>query len=122
MDLALIGAALHLRDSLNIEAMTETMLQFASSLFLIYVAMKTMAKGPALKIEKTQRRRFEGTLIQLMNPNPYLFWVLVGVPCMLKLGPPRSADLCHRVSGKDVCVEAQLDGAWDQVVQVVPTL
>ena len=58
----------------------------AGGLFLLYLGYKTItAKAP--DTENTGPRRGslkKGVLTNFLNPNPYLFWVTVGAPLVLK--------------------------------------
>ncbi len=55
------------------------------ALFLFFLAWENIFYKPAEpeKIEKKQRSLQKGIIVNLLNPHPYLFWILVGAPILL---------------------------------------
>jgi threonine/homoserine/homoserine lactone efflux protein len=55
-------------------------------LYVLYLAYETMRTGPLLEEVSDARPRSlgKGVLVNVLNPHPYLFWVTVGGPLVLK--------------------------------------
>ncbi|MDJ0828692.1 MAG: LysE family translocator [Desulfobacterales bacterium] len=54
--------------------------------YVLYLAYESFNTGPLPKQLADERPKSlrKGSLINLLNPNPYLFWVTVGTPLILK--------------------------------------
>ncbi|MBL8055077.1 MAG: LysE family transporter [Anaerolineales bacterium] len=64
-------------------------LQIAGGFFLLYLAWgawRLARTAPALAVrgEGAQLNLIQGTLMNLLNPNPWLFWSVVGGPLLLE--------------------------------------
>jgi threonine/homoserine/homoserine lactone efflux protein len=58
----------------------------AGGLYILYLAYETLRTGPLLEEVSEARPRSlgKGALVNVLNPHPYLFWVTVGGPFILK--------------------------------------
>jgi threonine/homoserine/homoserine lactone efflux protein len=58
----------------------------AGGLYVLYLAYECMRTGPiTFEATKDQAHSLKkGTLINALNPHPYLFWITVGSPLLLK--------------------------------------
>ena len=56
--------------------------------YVLYLAYESIRTGPVtLEESQDQPRSFrKGTMINALNPHPYLFWTTVGAPFLLKSG------------------------------------
>lgn len=56
--------------------------------YVLYLAYESIRTGPVtLEESQDQPRSFrKGTMINALNPHPYLFWATVGTPFLLKSG------------------------------------
>ena len=54
--------------------------------YVLYLACETYATGPVtIDSERVQPKSLrKGAMVNFLNPHPYLFWVTVGVPMILK--------------------------------------
>ena len=61
-------------------------ISFAGGLYVFYLAYECMRTGPInFDSPKDQPHSLKrGTLINALNPHPYLFWITVGSPLLLK--------------------------------------
>jgi len=57
-------------------------------LYVLYLSYETVKTGPVrVEISQIQPGSFKkGALVNFLNPHPYLFWVTVGVPFIMKSG------------------------------------
>jgi len=64
------------------------LISIAGGIYILYLAYESARTGPVnLQISKEHPRSLKkGSLINVLNPNPYLFWITVGAPLMLKMG------------------------------------
>ncbi len=64
------------------------LISIAGGIYVLYLAYESARTGPVnLKASKEHPRSLKkGSLINILNPNPYLFWITVGAPLMLKMG------------------------------------
>ncbi len=64
------------------------LISIAGGIYVLYLAYESARTGPVdLQISKEHPRSLKkGSLINIFNPNPYLFWITVGAPLMLKMG------------------------------------
>ena len=55
------------------------------AMFLLFLARENIFYKPVLteKIEKKTRSLQKGIVTNLLNPHPYLFWILVGAPILI---------------------------------------
>ena len=63
--------------------------------YVLYLSYETWTTGP-VKIDSAAvppRSIFKGVVVNSLNPHPYLFWVAVGVPLMLKLQRSNAATM-----------------------------
>jgi threonine/homoserine/homoserine lactone efflux protein len=68
------------------------LLSVIGGVYILWLARETWRSGPvradaAVQAPRSWRR---GALVNLLNPNPYLFWGTVGVPYMLRHGGAKS--------------------------------
>jgi threonine/homoserine/homoserine lactone efflux protein len=58
----------------------------AGGLYVLYLSYETMRTGPLLvEVSEARPRSLgKGVLVNVLNPHPYLFWVTVGGPFILK--------------------------------------
>ena len=58
----------------------------AGGLYVLYLSYESVRTGPVnLEVPKSRPQSFKkGTLINALNPHPYLFWATVGAPLILK--------------------------------------
>jgi len=63
-------------------------ISFAGGLYVLYLAYECMQTGPVnFEAPKGQPHSVKkGTLINALNPHPYLFWITVGSPLLLRFG------------------------------------
>ena len=85
-DFPIIAAALLLGSTLAAEPFPLGILSFAGAAYISYLAWKSLSIRfmdpiPSGSAAKSVRK---GILTNLLNPHPYLFWVTVGVPLLLK--------------------------------------
>jgi threonine/homoserine/homoserine lactone efflux protein len=63
------------------------LVSLAGALFLAYLGAEGL-RGGALEVEdaaaRTPRSLTNGALVNLLNPQPYLFWITVGAPTVLQ--------------------------------------
>jgi len=55
-------------------------------LFVLTLGLKSLRQGPVkLELNQSEPRSYlKGVLVNVLSPHPYLFWVTVGAPTMLK--------------------------------------
>ncbi len=79
LSLILLNALTNLEPLFGVIAVT-------GSGYVFYLAYETMTTGPITVRAATGRPRSfgKGALVNFLNPHPYLFWVTVGTPYILK--------------------------------------
>ena len=62
------------------------LISLLGALFLIYLGLDSWnSKGIQAKVTNAQPQSlFKGALVNLLSPNPYLFWLAIGSPIVLK--------------------------------------
>lgn len=86
LDLILITTVLVVQDSFELDMTYQLLLHVLSGLMVIRMGLK--AYKARLNLEtpvKNISSWKEGFFLQMLNPNPYVFWVLIGVPYMISL-------------------------------------
>ncbi len=92
LDLLIIALSIVFGGLNGSKATFTRILRVAGSLFYLYLAFKIIRKrqvpataGSKLKVRKSSRGFVRGMLVQSCNPNPFLFWFLVGGPRVVDL-------------------------------------
>jgi threonine/homoserine/homoserine lactone efflux protein len=91
LDLILIVTAFFVQNSFEMNPMIQLGLKILSGFMIVRMGIK--AYKSRLNFEVASEAQVlsswrEGFLLQLFNPNPYLFWFLIGVPYMVSLKNP----------------------------------
>ena len=78
----------------------------AGGLFLLYLGYKTItAKAPTTENADPRRGSLKrGVLTNYLNPSPYLFWVTVGTPLVLKGNETSSLNPALFIAGFFFCI------------------
>jgi threonine/homoserine/homoserine lactone efflux protein len=86
-DLLLIMSVLLIQGQLEMGGRTKLILQLISGLLVIRMGWKALGSGNAIKDgpEVSGASLKEGIILQIFNPNPYLFWFMIGVPNMMAM-------------------------------------
>lgn len=87
-DLPIITLVACLHWLLPDSAVLEIALGLGGGLYLVCLSWEGLATAPAASLAATPATPSLGraVLVNLLNPNPYLFWMTIGVPAMLELG------------------------------------
>ena len=86
LDIILIASVLLLQSSFELNEAHQHLLRGFSGLMVIRMGIKAYRARLDLQLSKKDTSSWrEGFILQLLNPNPYLFWVLIGVPYMISL-------------------------------------
>lgn len=61
-------------------------ISISGALFIVYLAYESITtKGIELNLQKVKAQSFrKGIITNFLNPHPYLFWIAVGAPTILK--------------------------------------
>jgi threonine/homoserine/homoserine lactone efflux protein len=85
-DLPIVLATLFVLTRLSGFTMVLAVISCSGGLFLLYLAYETVRTKP-LEVEVMDARPqslLKGAIINALNPHPYLFWLSVGAPTMMK--------------------------------------
>lgn len=85
-DLPIIVAFLYLVTRLPHEELFVGGLSLAGGVLVAWLGVGALRQGPVeLNLDRSPPRSLvKGVLVNAMNPHPYVFWLTVGVPTMLK--------------------------------------
>ena len=85
-DLPIIAGSLFVLNELTDFKRILGLISFMGGMYVLYLAFECAQTGPvSLEISKEQPHSFKkGSLINVLNPHPYLFWITVGAPLTLK--------------------------------------
>ena len=81
-------------------------LSLAGSVFIFYMAWESLVfRGTAIEVDgaKPQSLR-KGVIANVLNPHPYLFWMSVGAPTVIRAAESNAAYVILFVSGLYVCL------------------
>ena len=92
VDVLLISLAWGIKDQIELGTSVQRLMRIGSGALIIRMGYKAyFAKVNPAKSPAQGSSWGEGFLLQLTNPNPYIFWFLVGVPLLLQLKSDISA-------------------------------
>jgi len=63
-----------------------SVMAFLGGIFVAYLGMDCLkSRGLALDTQKSEIKSLKkGTIVNILNPHPYLFWITVGAPVVMK--------------------------------------
>lgn len=91
------------------------LISLAGGLFVLYLAYESLrtTRLETSAAEVAPRSLRKGAIVNALNPQPYLFWLTVGVPTMLKARRESLAAAAGFVVGFYVClIGAKVLAAW----------
>ncbi len=85
-DLPIILGSIYLFSRLTSFDLALGVISLVGGLYILYLAYESVSCGPVeLAMDKgPPRSLLKGTIINALNPHPYLFWVAVGAPLIIK--------------------------------------
>jgi threonine/homoserine/homoserine lactone efflux protein len=84
-DLFIVSLAFFIHtNSLEIK-MINSILPILGALFLVYIGIQGLKTSTSVDSKNNQTTLVQAVLMNLFNPYPYLFWILVGVPLVLSI-------------------------------------
>ena len=85
-DLILVAGAFLLKDTFSMGEEIKKSMSIIAGLALIRMGYQAFRAKPVMKAQGPSSVHLrEGFILQAFNPNPYIFWFLIGVPYMLSL-------------------------------------
>jgi len=87
-DLPIILAAYFLIQNFAENSLLLGIISLLGALFLLLLAYENIRYKPSVKNKPIQKPKSfqKGIVVNLLNPHPYLFWILVGAPILVNAG------------------------------------
>ena len=105
-DVPIIGLGLLLYSGLPEPAFVLGVVSFVGSAFVGYLGVSSLRRQPVeIRCSATPPRSYlKGSLANALSPHPYLFWLTVGIPTMLKATSRSTLAAAAFVAAFYVCI------------------
>lgn len=83
-DIFIVSLAYYLVKSSQKLHMLNTLVPFIGAIFISYLAIMGLKASSAHNTELNNYKFKDAVIVNLVNPYPYLFWIFVGIPLVIK--------------------------------------